>query len=51
LIPGRREARARRGQRRPHEAKRQARAHGLTDEEIDAELDEWGAERRAQRGP
>jgi hypothetical protein len=29
------------------EAKREARAHGLTDEEIDAELDEWRAERRA----
>ena len=29
------------------EAKREARAHGLTDEEIDAELDEWQAERRA----
>jgi len=29
------------------EAKREARAHGLTDEEIDAELDEWWAERRA----
>jgi hypothetical protein len=28
------------------EAKREARAHGLTDEEIDAELDEWRAERR-----
>ena len=39
------------GQRRPHEAKRQARAHGLTDEEIDAELDKWRAERQAHRGP
>jgi hypothetical protein len=29
------------------EAKREARAHGLTDEEIDTELDEWRAERRA----
>jgi hypothetical protein len=29
------------------EVKREARAHGLTDEEIDAELDEWRAERRA----
>jgi hypothetical protein len=29
------------------EAKREARAHGLTDEEIDAELNEWRAERRA----
>ena len=29
------------------EAKREARAHGLTDEEIDAELDEWRAEQRA----
>lgn len=29
------------------EAKREARAHGLTDEEIDAELDKWRAERRA----
>jgi hypothetical protein len=29
------------------EAKREARAHGLTDEEIDAELDEWRAERLA----
>ncbi len=29
------------------EAKREARAHGLTEEEIDAELDEWRAERRA----
>jgi hypothetical protein len=29
------------------EAKREARAHGLTDEEIDSELDEWRAERRA----
>ncbi len=28
------------------EAKREARAHGLTDEEIDAELGEWRAERR-----
>ena len=28
-------------------AKREARTHGLTDEEIDAELDEWRAERRA----
>ncbi|MBV8770925.1 MAG: hypothetical protein JO166_01165 [Deltaproteobacteria bacterium] len=28
------------------EAKRDARAHGLTDEEIEAELDEWRAERR-----
>ena len=27
------------------EAKREARAHGLTDEEIDAELDEWRAGR------
>jgi hypothetical protein len=29
------------------EAKRKARAHGLTDEEIDDELYEWRAERRA----
>ena len=29
------------------DAKREARAHGLSDEEIDAELDEWRAERRA----
>ena len=29
------------------EAKREARTHSLTDEEIDAELDEWQAERRA----
>ena len=29
------------------EAKREARAHGLTDEEIDAELAEWRAERQA----
>jgi hypothetical protein len=29
------------------EAKREAGAHGLTDEEIDAELDEWRAEQRA----
>jgi asparaginyl-tRNA synthetase len=29
------------------EAKREARAHGLTDEEIDAELDAWRAEQRA----
>ena len=29
------------------EAKREARAHGLTDEEIDAELEAWRAERRA----
>jgi len=29
------------------EAKREARAQGLTDEEIDAELNEWRAERRA----
>jgi hypothetical protein len=29
------------------DAKREARAHGLTDDEIDAELDEWQAERRA----
>jgi hypothetical protein len=29
------------------EAKREARAHGLIDEEIDAELDEWRAERLA----
>jgi hypothetical protein len=29
------------------EAKREARAHGLTDDEIDAELDEWRAERPA----
>jgi hypothetical protein len=29
------------------EAKREARAHGLTDQEIAAELDEWRAERRA----
>jgi len=29
------------------EAKREARAHGLTDEEIDTELDEWRAERPA----
>jgi hypothetical protein len=29
------------------EAKREARAHGLSDEEIGAELDEWRAERRA----
>jgi hypothetical protein len=29
------------------EAKCEACAHGLTDEEIDAELDEWRAERRA----
>ena len=29
------------------EAKREARAHRLTEEEIDAELDEWRAERRA----
>jgi hypothetical protein len=28
------------------EAKREARAHGLTDEEIEAELDEWRAARR-----
>ena len=28
------------------EAKREARAHGLTDKEIDAELDEWRAARR-----
>jgi hypothetical protein len=28
------------------EAKREARANGLTDDEIDAELDEWRAERR-----
>jgi hypothetical protein len=28
------------------EAKREARAHGLTDEEIDAELDEWRAQGR-----
>ena len=28
------------------EAKREARPHGLSDEEIDAELDEWRAERR-----
>ena len=27
------------------EAKREARAHGLADEEIDAELNEWRAER------
>ena len=27
------------------EAKREARTHGLTDEEIDAELKEWRAER------
>jgi plasmid stabilization system protein ParE len=41
----------RRGQRRPHEPKRQARTRGLTEEEIDAELDEWRAERQAHRGP
>jgi hypothetical protein len=29
------------------EAKREARARGLKDEEIDAELDEWRAELRA----
>jgi hypothetical protein len=29
------------------DAKREARANGLTDEEIDAELDTWRAERRA----
>jgi hypothetical protein len=29
------------------EAKREARAHGLTDEEIDAELAEWRSERQA----
>jgi hypothetical protein len=29
------------------EAKRDARAHGLTDEEIDAELNKWQEERRA----
>jgi hypothetical protein len=29
------------------EAKREARAHGVTDEEIDAELGEWRAERLA----
>jgi hypothetical protein len=29
------------------EAKCEARAHGLSDQEIDAELDEWRAERRA----
>ena len=29
------------------EAKREARTHGLTDEAIDAELDQWRAERRA----
>jgi hypothetical protein len=29
------------------EAKRDARAHGLTDEEIDGELNEWRVERRA----
>jgi hypothetical protein len=29
------------------EVKREARAHGLTDEEIDAELEEWRVERRA----
>lgn len=29
------------------EAKREARGHGLTDDEIDAELDEWRAARRA----
>jgi len=28
------------------EAKREARAHGLTDKESDAELDEWRAARR-----
>jgi hypothetical protein len=33
------------------EAKRAARTHGLTAEEIDAELDEWRAERQAHRGP
>lgn len=29
------------------EAKREAREHGLTDEQIDAELDQWRTERRA----
>jgi hypothetical protein len=29
------------------EAKREARARGLTDEEIEAELNEWRAERQA----
>lgn len=29
------------------EAKREARAHGLMDEAIEAELDEWRADRRA----
>ena len=29
------------------EAKREARTHGLTDEAIDNELDQWRAERRA----
>jgi hypothetical protein len=29
------------------EAKREARTHGLTDDEIDAELRKWRAERRA----
>ena len=28
------------------EAKREARAHGLTDEEIDAEFDQWRAARQ-----